>query len=85
MPLLATHVQQGLREEEKKASSFNTTNLISHSYNATYIHISVNSAVELLSRDTALIRNHKSTSFACVSKPCRLSFSFARWSDVGFF
>ncbi len=31
MPLLfATHVQQGFREEEKKASSFNTTNLISH-------------------------------------------------------
>ncbi len=30
MPLLfVTHVQQGFREEEKKASSFNTTNLIS--------------------------------------------------------
>ncbi len=33
-------------------------------YNATYIHISVNSAVELLSRDTALVHNHKSTLFA---------------------
>ncbi len=40
-------------------------------YNATYIHISVNSVVELLSRDTALIHNHKSTLFACVLKPCR--------------
>ncbi len=28
-------------------------------YNATYIHNSVNSAVELLSQDSALIRNHK--------------------------
>ncbi len=28
--LFATHVQQGIREEKKKASSFNTTNLISH-------------------------------------------------------
>ncbi len=61
MPLLATHVLQGFREEKKKASSFNTTNLITHSYNATYIHINVNSAVELLSRDTALNRNHRST------------------------
>ncbi len=32
--------------------------------------ISVNTAVELLSRDTALIHNHKSTLFACVLKPC---------------
>ncbi len=28
---ISTHVQQGFREDEKKASSFNTTNLISHS------------------------------------------------------
>ncbi len=34
-------------------------------YSATYIHISVNSGVELLSLDTLLIRNHKSTLFAC--------------------
>ncbi len=33
-------------------------------YNATYIYISGNSAVELLSWNTALIRSHKSTSFA---------------------
>ncbi len=42
-------------------------------YNATYIHISVNSAVELLSRDTALIHDHKSTLFASTLKPCRLN------------
>ncbi len=41
------------------------TSRINILYSATYIHISVNSAVELLSRDTALIRNHKSTLFAC--------------------
>ncbi len=37
-------------------------------YNATCIHISVNSAVELLSWNTALILNHKSTLFACAFK-----------------
>uniref|UniRef100_A0A672RKY5 Transportin-3-like n=1 Tax=Sinocyclocheilus grahami TaxID=75366 RepID=A0A672RKY5_SINGR len=37
--------------------------LIKILYNTTYIHISVNSAVELLSRDTALTHNHKSTLF----------------------
>ncbi len=41
------------------------TSRINILYSATYIHISVNSAVELLSRDTALIRNHKSTLIAC--------------------
>ncbi len=40
-------------------------------YSAIYIHISVNSAVELLSRDTALIDDHKSTLFASTLKPCR--------------
>ncbi len=45
-------------------------------YNATYIHISVNSVVELLSRDTALIHNHKSILFASALKPCRLNVSF---------
>ncbi len=54
-------------------------------YNTTYIHISVNSAVELLSRDTALIHNHKSTLFASALKPCRLNVSFTRWSDMHFF
>ncbi len=33
-------------------------------YNVTYIHISVNTAVELLLQDTALICNHKITLFA---------------------
>ncbi len=47
-------------------------------------HISVNSAVELLSWETALIRSHKST-FACVLKPCQLRFSFACWFDLCFF
>ncbi len=54
-------------------------------YNATYIHISVNSTVELLSRDTALIDDHKSTLFASTLKPCRLNVSFMQWSDVCFF
>ncbi len=54
-------------------------------YNATYIHISVNSAVELLSRNTAHIHNHKSTLFASALKPCRLNVSFMRWSDMHFF
>ncbi len=54
-------------------------------YNATCIHISVNSAVELLSRDTALIRNRKRILFAWALKPCRSNVSFARWSDVYFF
>ncbi len=47
-------------------------------YNATSIHISVNSAVELLLRDTALIRNQKSTG-------CQLNVSFTRCSEVRFF
>ncbi len=50
-------------------------------YSNTYIHISVNSAVELLSQDTALIRNHKSTLFACF-KAFPLNVSFACCSDV---
>ncbi len=45
-------------------------------YNATCIHISVNSAVELLSRNTALILNHKSTliasAFKCLIRVCFL-------------
>ncbi len=48
-----------------------------------YIYIYI--YIELHSRNTALIHNHKSTLFACVLKPCRLSFSFTRWSDVRFF
>ncbi len=54
-------------------------------YSAAYIHISVNPAVELLSRDTALIHNQKSTLFASALKPCRLNVSFTRWSDMRFF
>ncbi len=38
-------------------------------YSTTYIHISVKSAVELISRDTALIHNHKSTLSASALKP----------------
>ncbi len=44
---------------------YNYTSCINILYNATYIHISVNTAVELLSQDTALIYNHKSTLFEC--------------------
>uniref|UniRef100_A0A671N0E4 Aquaporin-12-like n=1 Tax=Sinocyclocheilus anshuiensis TaxID=1608454 RepID=A0A671N0E4_9TELE len=45
-------------------------------------YAAVNSAVELLSLDTALIRSHKSTLFACALKPCRLNVSFTCCSDV---
>ncbi len=38
-------------------------------YSTTYIHISVKSTVELISRDTALIHNHKSTLSASALKP----------------
>ncbi len=51
--------------------------------NAAYIHISVNSAVELLSRDTTLIHNHKSTLYACF-KAFPFNVSFTRCSDVHF-
>ncbi len=54
-------------------------------YNTTYIHISVNSAVELLSRDTALIHNHKSTLFASALKSCRLNVSFRHGQTCTFF
>ncbi len=45
----------------------------------------VDSAVELHSRDTALICNHKSTLFACALKPCQLNISFACCSGVHLF
>ncbi len=45
----------------------------------------VDSVVELHSRDTALIRNHKSTLFACALKPCRLNILFVCYSDVHLF
>ncbi len=45
----------------------------------------VDSAVELHSRNTALIRNRKSTLFVCALKPCRLNISFACCSDMRLF
>lgn len=65
------------------AHSVSCSSCTSISYWTTPHPFSVNSAVELLSRDTALIHNHKSTLFAYVLKSCRLSFSFC--SDVHFF
>ncbi len=44
---------------------------------------SVNSVLELLSRDTALIRNHKSSLFACF-KAFPLNVLFMRWSTCAF-
>ncbi len=44
-------------------------------YNATSIHFSVNSAVELLSQDTALIRNNKRALFGSALKPCQLNIN----------
>ncbi len=46
---------------------------------------SVNSVVELLSWDTTLIHNYKSTLFPCVLKSCQLNASFTRCSDVHIF
>ncbi len=45
----------------------------------------VTSMVELHSRDTAFIHNHKSTLFACALKPWLLNFSFTCCSDVRLF
>ncbi len=42
----------------------------------------VDSAIELHSRDTALIHNHKSTLFACASVYSLAVVSFMRFSDI---
>ncbi len=52
-------------------------------YSTTPHPFSVNSVLEFLSRDTALIRNPKSTLFVCF-KAFPLNVSFMRWSTCAF-